>query len=113
MPDIGLIELLVIGILLFLVVGPERMPEALKQLTDVVRTVRGWLSNVTTALTEQTDTLKAPIEQNKAALKQELDADTAPLYNELGQALQEFKEAIDSKPIAAEQDSPKDQVMKK
>jgi len=98
MPDIGLIELLVIGILLFLVVGPERMPEALKQATDALRTVRGWLSNVTSALTEQADALKTPIEQTKNDASKHLAVDLAPINDELGAALKNFKDAIDEKP---------------
>ncbi len=98
MPDIGLIELLVIGILLFLVVGPERMPEALKQATDAVRTVRGWLSNVTTALTEQADALKTPLEQTKNDAEKHLAVDLAPIDDGIGAALKEFKEVIDEKP---------------
>ena len=104
MPDIGLIELLVIGLLLFLVVGPERMPEALKQVTHVVRTVRGWMGNVMTALTEQTETLKTPLEQSKAAVQQDLNIDASPVGHELGEALQEFKEAMEEKtPVATQQ----------
>ena len=46
MPDIGLFELILIGLLLFLVVGPERMPEFLGQVGRWVRSGRGWVSEL-------------------------------------------------------------------
>ncbi|MDQ6976182.1 MAG: hypothetical protein Q9M22_06440 [Mariprofundaceae bacterium] len=113
MPDIGLVELLVIGLLLFLLVGPERMPEALKQATDVVRTVRAWLSKVTTALTEQADAIKTPIEEIKTDAKKDLVNQLPSVDHGLGQVLSDFKRAIDEKPMdSAKPSNPAKQAQK-
>ncbi|MDX8401754.1 MAG: hypothetical protein R8K47_03890 [Mariprofundaceae bacterium] len=42
MPDIGFLELLLIGLIAFLALGPERMPEFFGQIGAFVRKARLW-----------------------------------------------------------------------
>lgn len=73
MPDIGLFELLVIGILLFVVVGPERMPEFFSQIGRWMRTGRAWMSDFRSEITRETADLTAPIHDTRASIEQELN----------------------------------------
>ncbi|MDQ7010997.1 MAG: twin-arginine translocase TatA/TatE family subunit [Mariprofundaceae bacterium] len=42
MPDIGLFELVLIGALAFIVLGPERLPEFFGQIGRMLRHARRW-----------------------------------------------------------------------
>jgi|UPI00037DADDF sec-independent protein translocase protein TatB len=58
MPDIGFLELLLVGIVAFLVLGPDRMPELFAQIGRVVRKGRGWIADVRRQIDEETAPLK-------------------------------------------------------
>ncbi|MDX8376990.1 MAG: twin-arginine translocase TatA/TatE family subunit [Mariprofundales bacterium] len=55
MPELGLLELFVIGIVLFLVVGPERMPELFSQLGNLIRNARNFFHDAKRLLTTPAD----------------------------------------------------------
>lgn len=63
MPDIGLIELILIGIVAFLVLGPERMPEFLGQISRMVRRLRQWVANIKQQIDQETQPLQQPIQE--------------------------------------------------
>jgi len=73
MPDIGLFELLVIGILLFVVVGPERMPEFFSQIGRWVQTGRAWMSDFRSEISRETADIRTPIQDARASFEQEVD----------------------------------------
>jgi len=54
MPDIGFLELLLIGAIAFLVLGPERMPELFGQVGRLVKKGRGWINDVRRQIDEET-----------------------------------------------------------
>ncbi|MDQ7000307.1 MAG: twin-arginine translocase TatA/TatE family subunit [Mariprofundus sp.] len=58
MPDIGFLELILVGIIAFLVLGPDRMPELFAQVGRVVRKGRGWIADVRRQIDEETAPLK-------------------------------------------------------
>ncbi|MDX8396449.1 MAG: twin-arginine translocase TatA/TatE family subunit [Mariprofundaceae bacterium] len=68
MPDIGLLELILIGAIAFLVLGPEKMPELFSQVSKTVKTGRAWISNVRQQIEQETDVLKQPVDDVKDAL---------------------------------------------
>ena len=68
MPDIGLIELIFIGIVGFLVLGPERLPEFFSQIAGFVRKGREWMSNLKQQIALEKKQLKEPIDEAKSAL---------------------------------------------
>ncbi|MDQ6987946.1 MAG: twin-arginine translocase TatA/TatE family subunit [Mariprofundaceae bacterium] len=74
MPDIGLFELLIIGIVLFLVVGPERMPEFFSQLGRWMRHGRGWMGQFREDLKRETSALSAPFADAKKDIQQGVDS---------------------------------------
>ena len=65
MPDIGIIELVLIGIVGFLVLGPERLPEFLGQIARVIRQGRAWVNSLKNQLEYEKHTLTQPIEDVK------------------------------------------------
>ncbi|GAV19217.1 sec-independent protein translocase protein TatB [Mariprofundus micogutta] len=71
MPDIGFLELLLIGAIAFLVLGPERMPELFGQIGRVVKKGRGWINDVRRQIDEETQ-LNSSVADVKNALN---DAD--------------------------------------
>lgn len=73
MPDIGLFELLLIGILLFVVVGPERMPEFFSRIGRWMQTGRVWMRDFRSEIARETADIRTPIQDVRDSLKQELD----------------------------------------
>ena len=74
MPDIGLFELILIGIVLFVVVGPERMPEFLGQIGRWVRHGRGWLSHMGSEISRETSDVIKPLQDTGNEIRSEIDA---------------------------------------
>lgn len=68
MPDIGFLELILVGIIAFLVLGPERMPELFGQVGRVVRKGRGWYSDIRKQIDAETAVLKNPLHEVKDAV---------------------------------------------
>ncbi|TLS67593.1 hypothetical protein FE236_10990 [Mariprofundus erugo] len=73
MPDIGLFELLLIGIVLFVVVGPERMPEFLGQIGRWVRYGRSWMGHISSEIHREASDITRPVQDAGNQLKSELD----------------------------------------
>jgi len=65
MPDIGMIELILIGVIGFLVLGPERLPEFLGQIARVIRQGKAWVNSLKNQLEYEKHTLTQPIEDVK------------------------------------------------
>ncbi len=74
MPDIGLFELLVIGLLLFVVVGPERMPEFFAQLGRWVRYGRDWWYQMRGEISREVEQGTAPLKDMAGEMHQHIDA---------------------------------------
>ena len=55
MPDIGWMELLIIGVVALIVVGPEDLPQMFKKFGQVVGRVRGMAKEFTNAMNEAAD----------------------------------------------------------
>lgn len=61
MPEIGLLELTVIGILAFLVLGPEKLPEFFAQIGRFMRQGKTWYHKMRYQLEQETNALKQPV----------------------------------------------------
>jgi sec-independent protein translocase protein TatB len=89
--DIGFWELLLISIIGLVVLGPERLPVA-------IRTVRGWISGVksfsNSVKTELTEELR--IQELHANLKKAEDANLQNLSPEVAESLKTLQEAAES-----------------
>ncbi len=70
MPDIGLFELLLIGLLGFVVLGPERIPEFFRQIATMVRTVRQWFYQAKEQIEIEKMLITAPIDETKKSVDQ-------------------------------------------
>ncbi len=73
MPDIGLLELVLIAIVAFLVLGPERMPEFFAQIGRFVRGARRWGEEIRRQLDQETRQLREPVD----ALREVVDVEPA------------------------------------
>ncbi|MBL4760963.1 MAG: twin-arginine translocase subunit TatB [Mariprofundaceae bacterium] len=73
MPDIGFFELLVVGAIAFLILGPERTPEFFAQIGRMVRQGRAWISTVKQQIDAETQVLKEPMQEVRDSLSKQLD----------------------------------------
>jgi len=85
MPDIGFLELLLVGAIAFLVLGPERMPELFAQVGRVVRKGRGWITDVRRQFDEETAALKKPLHEVENAVSGGIENYNATIMKELGE----------------------------
>ena len=88
--DIGFLELLLITIIGLVVLGPERLPVA-------IRTVRGWISGVRkfsdSVKTELTEELR--IQELHSNLKKAEQADMKNLSPEIAESIKSLKDAAE------------------
>jgi len=89
--DIGFLEMLVIAVLALLVLGPERMPGALRSVAKTFRSVRSMASGFKTEVEEQLRVHELH-ENLKKAEQQGLDN----LSPELQKTVDELKSAAES-----------------
>ena len=87
MPDIGFLELLLVGAIAFLILGPERMPELFAQVGRVVRKGRSLIADVRRQIDEETAPLKAPLHEVQETTSG-IDDYNKAIMQELGESLQ-------------------------
>jgi len=73
MPDIGFFELLLVGAVAFLILGPERTPEFFAQIGRMVRQGRAWIATVKQQIDAETQLIKEPMQETKDALSEQLE----------------------------------------
>jgi len=112
MPDIGLFELLVIGILLFVVVGPERMPEFFSQVDRWMRTGRVWMRDFRSEITRETADITTPIQAARAHVEQQID-DVGRTAREFGSASDSARHAEDAVPADEPEQSGQNHIQSK
>jgi len=103
MPDIGFLELILVGVIAFLVLGPERMPELFGQVGRLVRKGRGWIQDVRQQIDTETALLKNPLHDVEDSVKGGIDSYNAAIMKELGEAL---PDEIAPAQVASKVDSP-------
>jgi len=86
MPDIGFLELILVGIIAFLVLGPDRMPELFAQVGRVVRKGRGWIADVRRQIDEETAPLKSSLHDVESSVGG-IDDYNKDIMKKLGQTL--------------------------
>ena len=74
MPDIGFLELLLIGAIAFLILGPERTPEFFAQIGRLIRQGRAWMSSIKQQIDAETQSLKEPVQSARDALDEGLSS---------------------------------------
>lgn len=73
MPDIGFFELLLVGAVAFLILGPERTPEFFAQIGRMARQGRAWIATVKQQIDVETQVIKEPMQEARDALSDQLD----------------------------------------
>ena len=90
--DIGLWELIIIGVLGLVVLGPERLPVAVKTVSGWIRTAKRMANNVKEELEQELDTAKLHSDLKKAeTYSSELNTDLIP--KELHESIQTLQDA--------------------
>lgn len=91
-PDIGLVEMIVIGLVLFLVVGPERIPEVYAQIAGFMRKARSWVNETRDAFRQEAEQIKDPLVQAREVVRGEIDKATEGVASDLKEELRELRE---------------------
>ncbi|MDQ6954208.1 MAG: hypothetical protein Q9M20_02045 [Mariprofundaceae bacterium] len=73
MPDIGFFELLIVGAIAFLILGPERTPEFFAQIGRFARQGRAWISDLKQQFDAETKSIKEPVQEIRDALDEGLN----------------------------------------
>lgn len=89
--NIGLGEMIVIGIIALLVFGPERLPELARQAARFLSQMRGAADEIQRALLAESE----PIKQSLNEVKQEVAASAAPIKESQQLLSQTVEEAHD------------------
>jgi sec-independent protein translocase protein TatB len=104
--DVGLMEMLVIGVVALIVLGPERLPKAARQLGFYVRKARQSWYSVRAEFERElaADELKRSVKaseltQSLQEAKQALQDSVSELRDELKQGEAALREAAQSKPL--------------
>ncbi len=68
---IGFPEMILILVLVVLVVGPEKLPDVIRKGASFLREARNQLSDIKTAVNQQTESFREPLESIKDSIKQD------------------------------------------
>jgi len=100
--EIGFFEMAVIGLVLLIVMGPEKLPEVARQAAFVIRKVRLWLTDMKSEMNNQTDggfrSLKeatdeiAQLKQSVAAMGSEVLSDVKKVGTELEESIKQAED---------------------
>ena len=90
--DIGLWELSVIGVLGLVVLGPERLPTAVRTVSDWIRTAKKMASNVKDELAQELEIDKLHSDLKKAETYSK-DLNTNLIPEELHESIKSLQEA--------------------
>lgn len=69
---IGFPEMILILVLVVLVVGPEKLPDVVRKGMTFLREARRQLSDIKTAVNQQTDSFREPLESIQDSIKQDI-----------------------------------------
>lgn len=92
--DIGFFELALIGVVLLVVMGPERLPEVARQLAFVIRKARGWMYSMKAEMSMSDDPMLQELKQAKDELT-DLGRDMRQLGDDFAQETAQLNDRID------------------
>lgn len=99
MPDIGLLELVIIGLGLLLIVGPERMPEFFGQAARALSQLRRWVNSMKQQIRQEAEVLKDPVLQAKEVVRGEIDKAVDDVASDVDKELSELREGGRVEPV--------------
>jgi len=102
-PDIGLLELVVVGLVLFLVVGLERLPEVFSQVAGVLRKVKTWVNDIKGVWQEHAKELQEPWAQEGTSVQREIENTRDMLGGDLHQELKDVQAGVDALDASAQE----------
>jgi len=100
MLDIGLFELLIVGIVTLLVVGPQRMPHVVRTIVGWVQRIKQFVSTVQRDIEQdiKAEEIKQSLEQIKLTRANHLKnaVNTQNALNPLSETMQKTQETLDT-----------------
>jgi len=102
MPDIGFFELLLVGAIAFLVLGPERMPELFAQVGRVVAKGRKWMNDVRQQMSAELAPVKEPLHEVEDEMRGGIDRYNAEIMRRLGHSLPDGQPKESERPDQSE-----------
>ena len=108
--DIGFWELLVIAVLALLVLGPERLPGAIRSTARTIRSIKSMAGNVKSELDEQLriHELHENLKKAESASMQNLSPELQKSVDELKAAAQSVDRPYAKKPVSDKRESEND-----
>ncbi len=108
--DMGFTELLLVGIVGLLVIGPERLPGTIRTTMVWVNRIRRSFNDVRTEVERElhNDAVMQELRDSATTLKQDVAAITKPVETQLHEVSDHFRERTDSSVDSLDRDQPLD-----
>lgn len=106
--DMGFTELLLVGIVGLLVIGPERLPGTIRTTMVWVNRIRRSFNDVRTEVERElhNDAVMQELRDSATTLKQDVAAITKPVETQLHEVSDHFRERTDSSLDSLDRDQP-------
>ena len=106
--DMGFTELLLVGIVGLLVIGPERLPGTIRTTMVWVNRIRRSFNDVRTEVERElhNDAVMQELRDSATTLKQDVAAITKPVETQLHEVSDHFRERTDSSVDSLDRDQP-------
>lgn len=95
--DIGFFELALIGVVLLVVMGPERLPEVARQIAFVVRKARNWVFAIKSEMNLSDDPMMQELKKAKNELN-DLGRDMRQIGDDFAQEASKLNDKVNIKP---------------
>jgi|GEM_PF-3262763 len=82
MPEVGLSELILIGLVAFLVLGPERLPEFFGQIGRMVRLAKNWAADLRRQWDEESRAAREPLAEAKKVIEAEVISSSSMMQDD-------------------------------
>lgn len=97
--DIGFSEIVVVVVIGLVILGPERLPHAIRATVKFVNTAKGMVNNVKNEFSEELgiDAIKSELTHSGEKIKEEIDPDISSVLTDLKTDFQNLQENYGSK----------------
>jgi sec-independent protein translocase protein TatB len=105
--DIGFTELLVIGVVALIVIGPERLPRVARTAGHLVGRLQRYVSDVKADINreielEELKKMRQSVEQTASGIESSIQAELGKTESELNQAAQSLASTAAPEPLSAD-----------
>ena len=98
--DIGFSEIVVVVVIGLVILGPERLPHAIRATLKFVNTAKGMVNNVKTEFADELgiDAIKSELSDSKEKIKEGIDPEISSVLTDLKTDFQNLQENYGGKP---------------